>query len=88
MCSERSVMGAESTGAMSRALQPDRCPPDPEGVAEAYVMDKLPRADRAAFGEHMLTCAGCRQAVEDAERYGTAVRKATRRLRAQEGRRG
>ena len=47
-------------------------------------MDELPKADAAAFEEHLLVCAGCRTAVEDADKYVRAMREAARRLRAEE----
>ena len=68
------------------ALLPDHCPADPKEVTEAYVMDNLPTADVAAFEEHLLLCAGCRAAVEDADKYVKAMRQAARRLRAEQGR--
>ena len=49
-------------------------------------MDNLPTADVAAFEEHLLICAGCRAAVEDADKYVKAMRQAARRLRAEQGR--
>jgi hypothetical protein len=79
-------MNTGATEQRSRGLQPDRCPPDPAEVAEAYVMDNLPKADMASFGEHVLACAGCRRAVEDADRYGKALQTAMRRLRVEPGR--
>ena len=70
---------------MSVLLLPDYCPPDPEEVTQAYVMDNLPIADVAAFEEHLLVCAGCRAAVEHADKYVKAMRQATRRLRVEQG---
>ena len=66
-------------------MLPDQCPADPEEIAQAYVMDNLPKADVAAFEEHLLVCAGCRAAVEHADKYVKAMRQAARRLRVEQG---
>jgi hypothetical protein len=58
-----------------------RCPVDRDEVARAYVTDSLPRGVGAAFEEHIVLCAGCRMAAEDAGKYGKAQREAKRRLR-------
>jgi hypothetical protein len=70
------------------ALRPGHCPADRDEAAEAYVADNLLMADRAALEEHMLIWAGCRMAVEDAGKYGKALRQAKRRLRTEQGRSG
>lgn len=78
MCPERFLMGG--------VPRPNHCPGDHEGVAKAYAMDNLPRADAAAFEEHLSVCAACRRAVEDAGRFGKAMHEAALRLRAASGR--
>jgi len=67
------------------ALRPDNCPADRDAAAAAYVAGNLPKADAAALEEHMLNCAGCREAVQDADKYGKAFTQATRRLRPEQG---
>jgi hypothetical protein len=62
------------------ALDYESCPADPEEVAEAYVMARLPDADAAAFEELCLTCAACRTAVEEAAMLVRAMREAARML--------
>jgi hypothetical protein len=69
-------------------LRPDHCPGDREDIAKSYVMCSLPRTDVAAFQEHLASCIACRRAVEDADKYGKAMREATRRLRSEHGRTG
>lgn len=88
MCPERFLTGSAAAGRMSMGLRPDHCPADGDEAAAAYVADTMPKADAAALEEHMLICAGCRRAVEDAGKYGKAQRQATRRLRPEQGRRG
>lgn len=88
MFPERSVTGAAPAGRIGMALRPGHCPADRDEAAEAYVADNLLMADRAALEEHMLICAGCRMAVEDAGKYGKALRQAKRRLRTEQGRSG
>ena len=85
MCPKRSLTSPEPAGRVSMALRPNQCPADTDAVAAAYVADNLPKADMAALEEHMLNCAGCRGAVEDAGKYGKAQRQATRRLRPEQG---
>jgi anti-sigma factor RsiW len=60
----------------------DRCPAALSEIAEAYVMNTLPRADAAVFEEHLITCSRCTAAVEDADHYVRAVKIAAQRLRA------
>ncbi len=63
-------------------LDPDRCPPDTDEIAEAYVMATLHGEDAAAFEQHLLICSGCRAAVEKAEEHARAA-KAASRLRSE-----
>lgn len=85
MCPERFLTHGEPAGGISLALRPDHCPADQEATAKAYVMGGLPRADLATFQEHLTGCTRCRTAVEDADKYGKAMREATRRLRSGNG---
>jgi anti-sigma factor RsiW len=58
------------------ALAPDHCPEDPGEAAEAFSLGALSERDAAAFEEHLLTCAACRTAVEDADMFVRAMRAA------------
>lgn len=62
------------------APAPNRCPADPEEVAEAYIMGTLADADAVAFDEHLLVCGPCIAAVEAAD--VRAMRDAARELHA------
>ena len=42
----------------------------------------LTPADAAAFEDHYITCPKCAAALEDTERFMTAMRKAGRRFQA------
>jgi hypothetical protein len=61
--------------------EPDRCPADPDQIAEAYCMGTLDRAVTAAFEDHFVTCNRCAEIVEATERYVRAMKVAARRLR-------
>jgi hypothetical protein len=50
---------------------PDRCPADPDEVAEAYCLGTLYRAAAALFEDHYGTCNRCVEIVEATERYGS-----------------
>jgi anti-sigma factor RsiW len=54
---------------------------DVEKAAEAYAMGKIADADAAVFEEHLLTCAECRAAVEQADDYVRAIRAAAVEIR-------
>jgi hypothetical protein len=60
---------------------PDRCPADPDEVAEAYCMGTLDRATATAFEDHYITCDGCAEIVEATEHYVRAMKVAAQRLR-------
>lgn len=64
------------------APAPNRCPADPEEVAEGYIMRTLADADAAAFEEHLLVCGRCMAAVDATDGYVRAMRDAARELRA------
>ncbi len=59
-----------------------RCPPDPEQVAEAYVMETLAEAAVGAFEKHLLVCPDCRAAVDEADGFARAMAEAARQVRA------
>ena len=63
------------------APAPNRCPADPEDVAEAYVIGNLPDAAAAAFEEHYIACNRCLGVVEATEDFVRAMRSAARELR-------
>ncbi len=46
-------------------------------------MDTLAEADAEAFSEHLLICAKCRAAVEQADIYVRAMSEAAARLQGQ-----
>ncbi len=70
---------SENIGGM---LSPERCPPDPEQTAEAYLLHQLDRPDARAFEDHYATCARCAEALEATEEYVLTLKRATARLRA------
>ncbi len=61
-------------------MEADHCPAQAAELAEAYVMGDLPDAEAAIFSEHLLTCAKCRAAVEQADVYVRAMRDAASEL--------
>ncbi len=61
-------------------LDPDRCPPDPEEIAESYLMHRLAPDDERAFENHSV-CARCAGIVEAMDAYVVAMRRAAERLR-------
>jgi anti-sigma factor ChrR (cupin superfamily) len=65
------------------ALDSTKCPPDAD-IAESYAMGTLPDVEAVALAEHLLTCAVCRKAVEQADAYVRAMRAAGRKIRQSE----
>jgi anti-sigma factor RsiW len=59
----------------------DRCPADPEGTAEAYLLDSLPRNESHAFEEHYIDCARCTATMRQTAEYVVARKRAAQRLR-------
>jgi hypothetical protein len=57
----------------------DRCPADPEEVAESYCLGGLARADALTFEDHYATCARCALIVETTVQF---MRHLELRLRA------
>jgi anti-sigma factor RsiW len=66
-------------------LTPDRCPVDPEEVAELYCLDRLSPEDRQVFEEHYIGCPQCAEAVQKSQEYVDAMRDAARRIRRKGG---
>jgi len=60
---------------------PDHCPADPEGTAEAYLLDSLPRDEARAFEEHHSACPRCAAILRHIAEYVVAGKRAARRLR-------
>jgi anti-sigma factor RsiW len=65
-------------------------PVDPEGcpsaeTAEDYLRGTLTPADAAEFEDHYITCPKCADALEDTERFTTAMRKAARHFQSKRG---
>ena len=60
----------------------DRCPLDPDAVAEAYLLGTLPPEQRRAFEEHYIGCPLCGDRLQFTEHFVLAVRRATARLRS------
>ena len=58
----------------------ESCPADPAEMAEAYCLGRLAPEAAAAFEDHYLTCPACAEAVETADAFVRAIKKAARRL--------
>ncbi len=58
----------------------ESCPADPAEMAEAYCLGRLTAEAMAAFEDHYLTCPACAEAVEAADAFVRALKKAARRL--------
>lgn len=58
----------------------DRCPADPEEVAEAYALGKLTGAAARAFEVHCKKCLSCAAAIEREEKIIRVMRAAGRAL--------
>jgi hypothetical protein len=63
----------------------DRCPAEPDEVAEAYCMGTLDRAAAVAFEDHYVICNRCAEIVEATERYVRAMKAAARLRPARAG---
>jgi anti-sigma factor RsiW len=62
----------------------DQCPADPEGTAEAYLLDTLPPDEARAFRDHYPVCPRCMTILEDTVEYVHALREAAQRIRDSE----
>jgi hypothetical protein len=60
----------------------DRCPVDPDAVAEAYLLGTLPREGGTAFEEHYIGCPDCVERLQFTEEFLLAVRPAAAHLRS------
>jgi hypothetical protein len=63
-------------------LVPQPCPADRDEMAEQFAMGTLTEVDAATFEEHLILCADCAQATEDATAYVRAMSEVARNLRA------
>ncbi len=61
------------------------CPTDQAGFAEAYVLGTLPEADAVRFGNDLLGCERCREAVRKVARKVAARRAALMRKLLRQG---
>lgn len=55
------------------APAPNRCPADPEEIAEAYIMGTLTADDAAAFEDHYITCSKCAALLGEANDFVRAM---------------
>jgi hypothetical protein len=62
----------------------DQCPADPEGTAEAYLLDTLPPDEAREFEDHYVTCPRCTMLLEDTAQYIVAMKEAAQRVRDSE----
>jgi hypothetical protein len=58
----------------------DRCPVDPDVIAEAYRRGLLPKAQQAAFEEHYIGCPNCGDRLQFTQEFVLAVRRVAARL--------
>jgi anti-sigma factor RsiW len=59
----------------------DRCSADPEGTAQAYLLEDLPRNEARAFQEHCTDCPRCEAIMRHTAEYVIVMKRAARRLR-------
>jgi anti-sigma factor RsiW len=60
----------------------NQCPPDPEAIAEAYVMGTLTADEKTAFEDHYLCCEPCATLLQETAAYVDAMRAAAKGLRS------
>ena len=60
-----------------------KCPPDPEAVAEAYLMGTLSREQATAFEDHFVACNPCATVLQKTAEYVDAMRAAARKQRSE-----
>lgn len=53
----------------------DRCPVDPDEIAEAYLLGTLPKKREAAFEKHFIGCPQCGDRLQFTEAFVSAVRR-------------
>ena len=61
----------------------NNCPPDPEAVAEAYLMGTLSREQATAFEDHFAACNPCATVLQKTAEYVDAMRAAARKQRSE-----
>jgi hypothetical protein len=72
---------AAPLSARMMSMDGDRCPVDPDAVAEEYLLGTLPKAQRLIFEEHYIGCPQCSERLQFTEDFVLAVRRAAARLR-------
>ena len=61
----------------------NKCPPDPEAVAEAYLMGTLSSEQATAFEDHFVACNACATVLQKTAEYVDAMRAAARKQRSE-----
>ena len=61
----------------------NNCPPNPESVAEAYLVGTLPKKEANAFEDHFAACEPCATVLQRTAEYVDAMRAAGRKLRSE-----
>ena len=61
----------------------NNCPPDPEAVAEAYLMGTLSGKQATAFEDHFVACNPCATVLQKTAEYLDAMRAAARKQRSE-----
>ena len=61
----------------------DTCPPDPENMADLYIMGHLNEEDLVSFERHLTGCTSCRQEVQRSRDFRIAIGGAAASLGAQ-----
>jgi anti-sigma factor RsiW len=64
-------------------INSNKCPPDPESVAEAYLVGTLPKERATAFEDHFAVCEPCAAVLQKTAEYIDAMRAAGRKLRSE-----
>jgi anti-sigma factor RsiW len=64
-------------------IDSNKCPPDPEAVAEAYLMGTLSREQATAFEDHFVACSPCATVLQNTAEYVDAMRAAARKQRSE-----
>ena len=62
-------------------MEVGRCPADPDGTVEEYLLGGLPEEQSAAFEDHFLGCPRCSERLQFTDDFIKAVRLAVDRLR-------
>jgi hypothetical protein len=64
-------------------MDSNSCPPDPEAIAEAYVMATLSAEQKMAFEDHYICCERCATLLQETAVYVEAMRTAAKDLRSE-----